>query len=168
LKLPVHFHFQLEQHTSGRHFFDLSKDRERFHIIPPDTPFGGMIEMTSALTRGECVAIMGDRSWGARTDDMTFLGEPAPFPITPYHLAIATGAEIVVLFTVRTGKLSFRIESLCITEGTDWSKMPKQEATGQLLHRYGKCLESYLQKYPLMWFNFFDFWKRNPQPMDQG
>ncbi|MNL70190.1 hypothetical protein D3C87_1951530 [compost metagenome] len=33
----------------------------------------------------------------------------------------------------------------------------KRDAQG-LLHSYTKNLESMIQKYPLQWFNYFDFW----------
>lgn len=142
----------------GRHFFDLAGQRDRFHFIPPDGFLGGMVEATNALKAGEIVAIMGDRAWGTKTIDMAFLGDMAPFPITPYHLAYATGADVVVLLTVRTGKLAFALECHYISEGLDLKGMRRDEAIRILAERYVSCLEDYLSRNPYMWFNFFDFW----------
>ncbi|MFQ5589525.1 MAG: hypothetical protein ACE5HE_00035 [Phycisphaerae bacterium] len=158
LNVPVHFHLRLEPHTTGRHFFDLAGNRKRFNIISPDGFLGGMVEMTNALNAGECAAVMGDRAWGGRTRRVPFLGDEADFPITPYHLALLTGADVGVLLTVRTGRCAYRIEHVRITQDQDFRSMPREEAIDLLLQRYVKCLEEYLERNPLMWFNFFDFW----------
>lgn len=158
LGVPVHFQLRLEEHTQGRHFFDLARRQGEFRVIPPNGFLGGMVEMTNALRAGECVAIMGDRSWGARTARADFLGAPAAFPITPYRLAVSTGADLVVLLTARTGKLAYTLQSVPITEGRDWSAIPREEAIAELLDRYVQCLEKHVDAHPFMWFNFFDFW----------
>ena len=145
----------------GRHFFDLAGQRDRFHFIPPSGFLGGMVEATNALKAGEVVAIMGDRAWGARTMEMEFFGEKAAFPITPYYLVAATGADLVVSLTVRTGRLSFNIGASHISSDRDWTQVPREEAVKTLLQRYVACLEEYLEKNPYMWFNFFDFWGAN-------
>lgn len=149
------------KNQEGRHFFDLSGERDRFNFIPPDGFLGGMVEATAALKAGEIVAIMGDRAWGAKTREAEFLGEKAMFPVMPYHLACATGADVVVLLTVRTGRLAFTIEAICISEGVDLACLSRDEAVGTLLKRYVSCLEDYLERNPYMWFNFFDFWKKD-------
>ncbi len=154
----VHLLFNLAG-IEGRHFFDLAGQRDRFHFIPPGGFLGGMVEATNALNAGEVVAIMGDRAFGAKTIEMEFLGEKAPFPMMPYYLVAATGANLVVLLTVRTGALSFSVEARCISGEEDWTQMPREAAVKALMGRYVACLEEYVEKYPYMWFNFFDFWK---------
>lgn len=158
LETPVYFQFQLEAHTAGRHFFDLAGQHDRFRFISPQGFLGGMVEITNALRSGECVAVMGDRAWGGKTRTTSFLGEPAAFPITPYHLALVTGAELVVLLTVRTGKCAYRLEYTQLTKDYDRVATSREEAIRELLRRYVRCLEACLAEHPLMWFNFFDFW----------
>jgi predicted LPLAT superfamily acyltransferase len=158
LELPVHFQFRREAHTEGRHFFDLAGLSGAFRIVDPAGFLGGMVQMTGALAAGECVSVMGDRAWGARTLATPFLGAPAAFPISAYHLATVTGADLVALLTVRTGPLTYRIESRCLTDGLDRAALSREEAIAELLRRYAAFLESYLEKHPFMWFNFFDFW----------
>ena len=166
LDLPVHFQFKREAHTEGRHFFDLAGQSDAFRIVDPSGFLGGMVQMTNALSAGECVSLMGDRAWGARTLKTPFLGQPAAFPISPYHLAVVTGAGLVALLTVRTGKLSYRIESLCLTDGLDRDSLSRDEAIAELLRRYALFLERFLEKHPLMWFNFFDFWAEGKETFE--
>jgi len=154
----VHFHFQLEEHTEGRHFFHLTDKRGKFKIISPTGFLGGMVEITNVLESGGCVAIMGDRAWGAKTARMKFLGAEAVFPISPYYLASITGAEIFMLLPVRTGKLSFRIDTVEITRGLDLKAMPRDAAVNTLLACYVENIEKCLESHPYMWFNFFNIW----------
>lgn len=159
LDVPVHFQFQLEEHTTGRHFFDLAGERAKFRIVSPSGFLGGVVELTQALRQGECVAVMGDRAFGARTRPMRFLGETAWFPAIPYHLALRTGAEIVALLTVRTGERSHRIDYVNLREAALAPALTHEEAMDELLRRYVAVVESHLEKQPYMWFNFFDIWK---------
>ena len=157
MSVPVNLLLDVEN-SEGRHFFDLSGERNAFKFIPPTGFMGGLVEATNALNEGEIVSIMGDRREGARAIYVDFLGEKAPFPATPYHLSYATGADIVVLLTVRTGRLSFSIEAHCITEGMDLAATGRDEMMKLLATKYVSLLEKYTSKDPFMWYNFFDFW----------
>ena len=159
LKLPVHFQFQSDARTAGRHFFDLAGQRDLFRIVSPQSFLGGLVELTAALHAGQCVAVMGDRAWGGRTRPARFLGDVALFPVSAYQLAVSTGADVVVLLTARTGRCAYRIYQTCITEPSDWTGLPRAAAIDLLLERYVRCLEEHLRRYPLAWFNFFDFWR---------
>jgi len=163
LQVPVHFQLRLEAHTAGRHFFDLGSNREMFRIVSPDGFLGGMVELTNAVKSGECVSVMGDRSWGGKTGPAVFLGQVAEFPIMPYHLTLHTDSELVVLLTARTGKCAYRIEYTRITGDCNLDDMPRNHAIQELMHRYVACLEDYLARHPLMWFNCFDFWSPDKQ-----
>jgi predicted LPLAT superfamily acyltransferase len=159
LAVPVNFLIHLEAHMDGRHFFDLAGTRRKIKVIEPTGFMGGLVEALKTLENGECVAIMGDRSWGSRTQLFTFLNQPAAFPITPYYLVSASNAELVMLLAVRTGKLAFRIDMLRLTdENTDWRKLPKEQTIESLLSVYVQTLENYINKYPYAWFNIYNFW----------
>jgi len=158
LGLPVHFQFRLERHTEGQHFFDMAKNKDRFRFVSPDGFMGGLIELTNALAAGECVAMMGDRAYGAPVQPEVFLGARAPFPITPHHLAASTGADLVALLTVRTGKLAFRMDCVRLASGRPGGGPGKDERIELSLRRYVRSLERHVEESPFQWFNFFDFW----------
>jgi predicted LPLAT superfamily acyltransferase len=120
---------------------------------------GGLVEAHQVLAQGNILSMMGDRAWGSRVQTHSFLGEPAPFPVTPYRLAVKAGARIILLLTVRTGRLAFRIETSYLNEDQErLEKMNANEAVTLLLARYVDALEQYVEKYPYMWFNIFNFW----------
>jgi len=160
LSVPVNLLLNVEN-SEGRHFFDLSWERNAFKFIPATGFMGGLVEATNVLNDGEIVSIMGDRKEGARVIYVEFLGEKAPFPVTPYHLSYVTGADIVVLLTARTGRLSFTIEAHCITEDIDLSEKSRDQAMKLLAEKYVTLLEKYTSRHPFMWYNFFDFWSED-------
>jgi predicted LPLAT superfamily acyltransferase len=160
----VNFLMRLEEHVAERYFFNLSGNDKSIKIIDPAAFMGGLVEAAQALQRSETVCIMGDRAWGARTNACNFLGNEALFPVTPYHLVAANGADLVIILTARTGKLAFRIDYIHIPyEHEDLKGQSKKNMTDILMKKYVKALESYVKKYPYMWFNFFDFWNINKE-----
>ncbi len=128
-------------------------------IVSPDDFLGGIPELSSALTHGNIVAVMGDRGFGSATcARVGFLGDDAPFPLLPYHLALTTNSDIAVFLTSRIGRMRIRLRADVIRMTPDWRALDKEEARTRLLRRYAGLLEDHLREHPLMWFNFFDFW----------
>ena len=167
MAVPVNFLLRLEEHVSDRFFFNLSDNGKSIKIIDPTSFLGGLVEATQAIQKGECVSIMGDRAWGARTKTCRFLGEDAAFPITPYHLVASNNAELVIVLTARTGKLAFRINYIHYSSrDSDCKNKSKAEIIDILLKKYVKSLENYIEKYPYQWFNFFDFWKLDKKQLE--
>jgi predicted LPLAT superfamily acyltransferase len=164
LDVPVHFQFDLSTAEQGWHFFDLAGDRSRFHFISPSAFLGGMVEMTNALSRGECVCVMGDRSWGAPSRRARFLGADAEFPITAYRLALATGANLAVLLTSRSGPMIFDMEYRLIAPPPGADSPSRDERVDAMLRAYVAALEDLLDRRPFAWFNFFDIWSGRSEP----
>ncbi len=128
-------------------------------IVSPDDFLGGIPELSSALAHGNIAAVMGDRGFGSATcARVGFLGEDAPFPVLPYHLALTTDSDLVVFLTSRIGRMSIRLRAEIIRMTPEWRALDKEEARLRLLQRYASLLEDHLREHPFMWFNFFDFW----------
>ncbi len=155
----VYFYFDVENWEGG-HFFDLASQREHFHFISPRNHLPGIIEATKVLYNGECLAVMGDIVETKNNIKAPFFNDEAQFPSLPYRLAVSTDSDIAVLLTARIGSMEYYIEYECLTEGLDKEEFSRGELESILAGRYAKFLERFLEKYPYMWFNFFDFWKK--------
>jgi predicted LPLAT superfamily acyltransferase len=139
-------------------FYDIRGNQ--FNLIYVSDTYGGMIEATNALLRGEVLGVTGDRSEGWRSQSVSFLGSPAKFPVIAEQLAIATGASIIVFFTSRTGKSTVHFNwSDISTEVITNVSLSKEQKIQKMLELYSAELEKHIQRYPYLWFNFFDFWK---------
>lgn len=119
-------------------------------------------ELDDALSRGEYVAIMGDRLSpfkgrdGWRCLKARFLGEEACFPEGPFALATLFDCECVVMHALREEKViavyAQRIPAALLKEGSRSMRLSK------LVSFYVEELEALTLNHPLEWFNFFDFW----------
>ncbi len=127
-------------------------------VIPPQGAFGGLLAATAALTRGDCVSIMGDRQWGGRTVAVEFLGDRAWLPESPYRLARSTGARLLVVLVSRVGYRRLRVEHYELDD-RDARDARRPELVAELAQRFVDVLAAFLDRHPSLWFNFFDFWQ---------
>jgi len=110
------------------------------------------LTLIAALRRGDAVALQGDRALGTRGDvPVPFFGQPAPFPLGPFHLARAAGVPIVPAFcTLDTD----RRYALRVLPPMKIVRGGEEEALGTWV----KALERIVAEKPTQWFNFFDIW----------
>lgn len=109
------------------------------------------IELRSALARDEVVLIQGDRVLpGQKGEPVPFIGGHVMIPTGPVKLALATGAPIVPIFTIRTpdGKIRLFIEDAIRVEGDPHTA----------LLRLGAVIEDYVRRYPDQWLVFHRPW----------
>ncbi len=143
-------------------FYDVRKSGEgaQFNLINVSDSYGGMIEATNALLRGEVVGVTGDRAEEWRTKSVSFLGSPAKFPMIAEQLAVATGASIIALFTAKEDRHTIRYSWKDIsTEVLADESLSKDQKIQKMLELYSTALENHVKEHPYLWFNFFDFWK---------
>lgn len=139
-------------------FYDIRE--KKFNLINVSASYGGMIEATNALLRGEALGVAGDRVEGWRSKSVPFLGAPAKFPTIAQQLAVATGASVIALFTSKKGKYRIHIDWEDIsTDVLADQKLTRDEKIERMLKKYAEALEMHIQNHPYLWFNFFDFWK---------
>jgi predicted LPLAT superfamily acyltransferase len=121
----------------------------------------GVVEVIKALRDGELVAVSGDRLFSEqqRSVEVEFLGKTCPVPSGPYVLAGLTGAPIVPIFGLRTGKLSYRFVAL---EPQYVSLGPRREREAAIRQHAQACFDRLVpmvRSYSDQWYNFFDYWE---------
>jgi predicted LPLAT superfamily acyltransferase len=116
--------------------------------------------LAEKVAQGEFVAIAGDRipvSANPRVAWASFLGDMAPFPVGPYVLANLFQCPVYLLFSMRSkGKSEVHFE--LFRESIRLPHQGRDEALADLVAAYAARLESFCQRAPLQWFNFYDFW----------
>jgi predicted LPLAT superfamily acyltransferase len=135
-------------------------------ILDTSGPFGGLIEATAALERGEIVGVMGDRPLGGRTAPGVFFGDAVPVLLTPYRLARATGSRLIVVLARRSGPRRFAITLREIGEPPSGRPLSENERSAWQAAAFLAEIESFLQEHPYLWFNFYDFWQTAPAAGD--
>jgi predicted LPLAT superfamily acyltransferase len=120
-----------------------------------------MLRVRESVEHGEIVGILADRApQQDRIAVVPFLGDPAPFPTGPLILAAVLGTPVVLFFGIRTGNRRYEV---CFEHFADRVILDRARRAEDLVtwtRRYAARLETYVQRCPFNWFNFYDFWER--------
>jgi predicted LPLAT superfamily acyltransferase len=131
-----------------------------YRTIDPQGYLGGSLEMLGVLKSGGILSIMGDRvpRQEKNTAPVSLLGGEVALPISPYHLASATGAPIVVLTSRKTGDSTYEMVVADVIE-VPVGLGRKADKFIPYVQRYAAILDNYCQKNPYQFYNFFNMWQ---------
>ncbi len=125
------------------------KPTVKFIIIKDD--LSHIFEINAALANNELVCFTGDRYFeGTKSLSTEILGNEANFPAGPFLIASRLKVPVVFVYVMKEPNLHYHLYAREATV--------KHRDEKGLLQEYVKSVESILQKYPLQWFNYFDFW----------
>jgi len=120
-----------------------------------------VLEIAQVLSTGGMVAMLGDRAHSLEpTDRVTFIGEPAPFPISPLSIAWILDVPVFLGLGLYDGGRSYRLvfEPLERPGPHTTDRKQRRALLDQWLANYARRLEYHARRYPYNWFNFYDFW----------
>jgi predicted LPLAT superfamily acyltransferase len=148
---------------------DLSDEAERyraenwrslqtFNIINSMDAISASIQTARALMAGEAVGMRADRRISSRFISAEVLGSDAKLPDGPFTAAVATGANVVLVFAFRTGYRRYELHaseprSYRVEDGGD-----KQAMAAMAASDFAAALTESVRRFPLQWFNFYPFW----------
>ena len=131
--------------------------------IGPDT----MMMLQEHVAKGGIVVIAGDRSSADTPDrnyDIDFLGSPAQFPQGPFIIASLLECPTYFVFAARQKPLSVSAEYNMHIHKTSvnfsGSRSEKKHQIQQMAEEFVRYLEKYCNKYPLQWYNFYEYWEK--------
>jgi len=117
------------------------------------------IELSERITKGELIAIAGDRQAhkSGRGTAVEFLGDPATFPDGPFILASLLKAPVYYIFCYRTSKgVEIYVEK--VGDQLKFSRKTRASDIRQTIESYADRLAFHTKRAPYQWFNFFNFW----------
>ena len=115
--------------------------------VPVDEGWTVWMRLRDALANDEAVLIQGDRVLpGQRGQPMPFFDGHTLLPTGPVKLALATGAPIIPVFTVRTRKGKVRLfieQAIRVGAGNDDAE--------SAMRKIAEVMESYVRRFPDQW-----------------
>lgn len=128
-------------------------------MIPVRPDMSHIIDIHNALENGEIFSQMADRLlYNKRACKCEFLGEEALFPTGIYYIAERFRAKVVALFILR-GKKTFEYEVVVRPITINSGIVGREARAKAYAMEYVAVLEEVIKRYPLQWFNFYDFWE---------
>ncbi len=119
------------------------------------------IRLAQYVESGELVAIAADRtpadSYG-RVNYHPFLGSLAPFPQGPFIIAALLRCPVFSLFCMQQQNGRYHLYLDKISDNLGAARKERQQRIEQASQQYAEQLQHLAIRYPLQWFNFYDFW----------
>ncbi|MEZ0131116.1 lipid A biosynthesis acyltransferase [Flavobacterium sp. LBUM151] len=141
------------EHSAIKNYLEsvTQKPTVKFIIIRED--LSHIFEINAALANNELVCFTGDRYFeGTKSLSDKILGEEAHFPAGPFLIASRLKVPVVFVYVMKEPNLHYHLYAR--------EAVVKHRDEKALLRSYIESVESMLQKYPLQWFNYFDFWNQ--------
>ena len=141
------------EHSAIKNYLEsvTQKPTVKFIIIRED--LSHIFEINAALANNELVCFTGDRYFeGTKSLSEKILGEEAHFPAGPFLIASRLKVPVVFVYVMKEPNLHYHLYAR--------EAVVKHRDEKALLRSYIESVESMLQKYPLQWFNYFDFWNQ--------
>jgi predicted LPLAT superfamily acyltransferase len=132
-------------------------------IISPQQYLGGVVEIVDALRKGDVVSIMGDRRYGGRALEVSFLGDKAWFPYSAFSLAASAECPVVVLRAFKASAHRYVIDVTNVMHPRCEERRNRVRQLQPWVQEFVKLLESFVEEYPYQCFLFHDVWKEEAE-----
>lgn len=125
------------------------KSTIKFIIVKED--LSHIYDINNALAQNELICFTGDRYFeGVKSLTVPLLGKEANFPAGPFLIASRLRVPVVFVYVMKEPNLHYHLYAR--------EANTKHRDERALLDAYIESVESMINKYPLQWFNYFDFW----------
>jgi len=141
------------EHSAIKNYLEsvTQKPTVKFIIIRED--LSHIFEINAALANNELICFTGDRYFeGTKSLSEKILGKEAHFPAGPFLIASRLKVPVVFVYVMKEPNLHYHLYAR--------EAVVKHRDEKGLLKSYVESVESMIQKYPLQWFNYFDFWNQ--------
>ena len=136
-----------------KQFMDRNMQDKKINIIPIKDDLSHLFLINNAIRNKELICFHGDRYMdGTKPLSAEFLGERANFPHGPFYMVTKFKIPYSFVYCMKEKGLHYHLYA---------SKGKLHDGTvDELLEKYVQQLEEKVHKYPLQWFNYYDFWKK--------
>jgi predicted LPLAT superfamily acyltransferase len=94
---------------------------------------------------------------GNKTITRNFMGKPAPFPLGPFVLATTFKVPVSFVFAFKD---SSRHYHLFASPAIRYAEGNRKEQLDHVIGDYVRAVEEKVHQYPLQWYNYYDFWRK--------
>lgn len=128
------------------------RQRHSIRVIELGESIYDTIELVHVLKRGEVLAVLGDRVFNERSQEVSLFGRPVPLPVGPVLLAMATHAPVVPAFSVMDAPGRYRgiIEAPL---NLRFDRKHRDEALKHNLDQVAAAFEGMIRRYPDQWYH---------------
>ncbi|RSK41370.1 LpxL/LpxP family acyltransferase [Mangrovimonas spongiae] len=143
------------EHSAIKEYIESVTGKSKVNLILIKEDLSHIFEINAALARNELVCITGDRFIpGTKFLTHDLLGKNAKFPAGPFLLASRLNVPVLFVYVMKETNKHYHLYAR--------KSQAKKRDANMLLKEYTESVSWMLKKYPLQWFNYFDFWDKTP------
>ena len=130
-------------------------------IIPLKDDLSHLFKINTAISKKEIICIHGDRFLDSgRTIRLPFFGKDATFPSGPFHMALSYGVPISFVFAMKDSCFHYHFYATPPkVYSLNRNRKDRKSEIREVVSDYISELEIMLKKYPLQWYNYYQFWE---------
>ncbi|MDM8525775.1 hypothetical protein QUF80_20580 [Desulfococcaceae bacterium HSG8] len=147
-----------EDNSAVKNSLQIGHEKGDIRVISPDGYLGGVVEIMNMLKQGHIVSIMGDRSYGAKTLDVMFMGEKAQFPYSGFAIAAAAECPMVILLAGKNASDRYIVDVSNILYPRYKGRRNKENQLRPWIETFAEIIERFVDQYPYQCFLFYDIW----------
>lgn len=130
----------------------MAKPKVEFIIVNED--LSHIFEINKVIEEKQMICFTGDRFFpNTKTLEAEFLGETAKFPAGTFLISSRLRTPVLFVYVMRERNRHYHLYARK-------AEFTNRDANS-LLEAYTNSIESILEKYPLQWFNYYDFWNKS-------
>jgi len=158
---PVHVVMYDGERSNIKEVLEEITGKRSFNIITiKENDLSHIYVINDVLKRGELIAMHGDRfREGSRVNKVKFMGREANFPLGPYFLAAQCKVPICFVHTMKESLYHYHFYSSPPFEVKTLTKKDRLNEINSLVNEFAHRLEKTVKKYPLQWYNYYNFWQ---------
>src|SRR5690606_23998018 len=128
----------------------MATPRTGFIVVKDD--LSHVFSINQVIEKKELICFTGDRFvGGSKTLTAELFGQPARFPAGPFLISSRLSTPVLFVYVMRERNKHYHLYAR--------KAMFNHRDSQSLLHAFTQSIEQILTKYPLQWFNYYDFWK---------
>lgn len=130
----------------------MAKPKVEFIIVNED--LSHIFEINKVIEERQMICFTGDRFFpNTKTLEAEFMGESAKFPAGTFLISSRLRTPVLFVYVMRERNRHYHLYARK-------AEFTNRDANS-LLEAYTKSIEKILEKYPLQWFNYYDFWNKS-------
>lgn len=149
------------EHQKLKKYLSNVMTQKNIRFIPIKEDLSHILLLTEAFNNKELIAMNGDRYVkGNSVLKVKFLGKEAYFPTGPFLMASKFNVPVTYAFALKETKYHYHFYATTpryFKRYIDNEKQEKEILKG--INEYVRELEKMVVKYPLQWFNYYNFWE---------
>ena len=128
----------------------MAKPKTGFIVVKDD--LSHIFEINEIIGQKGMICFTGDRFIdNTKTLTSDLLGSPARFPAGPFLISSRLSTPVLFVYVMRERNKHYHLYARKATFN--------HRDAQSLLQAYTQSIEQILEKYPLQWFNYYDFWR---------